>query len=120
MKQIQTIQASGKELPISYGMAALAEFLESEGLKLADLGEISERFQLTTVINLIRIGLKHGARKAGKDFSLTIDDVADLLDDSPDIINEAMELFAASMPMQGNGQQPTQTAAAKVRKVGKG
>ena len=104
MKQVQTIEVNGKELPIAYGMAALAEFLDTEGLKLAELGTIGERFQLTAVINLIHLGLKHGARKAGKDFTLTPDDVADLLDDSPEIINQALELFTASMPAQGNGQ----------------
>ena len=112
MKQVQTIEVNGKELPIAYGMAALAEFLHSEGLTLTELGSIADRFQLTSVINLIHVGLKHGARKAGKEFALTPDDVADLLDDSPEIINQALELFTASMPAQGNGQAQ---AKAKVK-----
>lgn len=111
MKQVQTIQVNGKELPISYGMAALADFLHSEGLTLTELGSIADRFQLTSVINLIHVGLKHGARKAGKEFALTPDDVADMLDDNPEIINEAMELFSASMPMQGNGQAQAKAKA---------
>lgn len=116
MKQVQTIEVNGKELPISYGMAALADFLHSEGLTLTELGSIADKFQLTSVINLIHVGLKHGARKAGKDFTLTPDDVADLLDDSPEIINQALELFTASMPAQGNvqAQAKVKTKAPKI------
>ena len=119
MKQISTIKAGSEELPFSFGMAALADFLESEDLKLADLGNIADRFQLSTVINLVYIGLKHGHRKAGAPFNFTADDVADLMDENPALMSEAMDLFAKSMPNAdaGNVAKPAQKVPAKSPKI---
>lgn len=98
MQQLKEI-AIGKEMrPLHFGFAALAEWCDLSGKSLSDLGDIGSNMSLSQAINLIFCGLKHGSRKAKKEFNVTIDDVADWIDDEGmDIFNEAMEIFGDCM-----------------------
>ena len=75
---MKEIESAGKVYPVKYGMAALSEFLDSEGLALSDMENIGKNMSLTTALKLVYFGLKHGAREAGKDFAFTLDDIGDL------------------------------------------
>lgn len=91
--------AIGKEMrPIHYGFAALGEWCDITNTSLKDLGKIGQDMSLTSAVSLIYCGLKHGARRAKKDFNYTSDDVADWIDEEGmDIFNEAMEIFSESL-----------------------
>jgi hypothetical protein len=99
----------GKELPFSFGMAALSNFLDSEGMTLQDLGGLQENLTLNRIMQIIHHGFRDGHRREKLPYTLTIDDVGDLLDDNPGLINECLDIFAKSMPnfAEGNGRKPT-------------
>jgi|TARA_E500000305_G_C3933142_1_gene193746 hypothetical protein len=98
MQQLKEI-AIGKEMrPLHFGFAALAEWCDMSGKGLADLGDIGDNLSLSSAINLIYCGLKHGARKKKKEFIHTQDDIADWIDEEGmEVFNECMEVFTESM-----------------------
>ena len=58
------------------------------------------------VLSLIYAGLKEGARQAKKEFTLTIEDVGDFLDDDVDKIQEFLNVFTSQMPKSKNLEAP--------------
>ena len=112
---MKEIESAGKVYPVKYGMAALSEFLDSEGLSLSDMENIGKNMSLTRALKLVYFGLKHGARKAGKDFAFTLDDIGDMCDDDPELLQKCMTVFSESMPQSevGNKQAPAKRTGAK-------
>lgn len=110
MKKATYLTTTIGELPFSFGMNALSAFLESEGLTLADMGDMGANMKISTAINIVFHGFADGFRREGKEFDLTREAVGDLIDDNPELLANAMEVFANSMPKfandpeQGNGQ----------------
>lgn len=108
------VKVKGKAYPCNYGMAALSEFLDAEGLKLSDLSTFGQDMALSTALRLVYIGLKDGARKAKKEFNLSFEDVCDLVDDDQELITRCMEVFVKSMPQAkpdaGNVEAPMEPA----------
>jgi hypothetical protein len=105
---------NGEQLPFSFGMAALSNFLEAEGMGLNDLGDLQNQLSLSRIIRILHFGFADGHRRERVDYQLTVDDIGDLIDENPNLITECLEIFAKSMPAgeTGNGSK-----AAKVRKV---
>ena len=105
---------NGEELPFSFGMAALSNFLESENMGLNDLGDLQNQLSLSRIMRILYYGFADGHRREKIPYSLTVDDIGDLIDDNPNLITECLDIFAKSMPAAetGNGSK-----AAKVRKV---
>tara|TARA_Y100000593_G_scaffold92333_1_gene183570 strand:- start:603 stop:953 length:351 start_codon:yes stop_codon:yes gene_type:complete len=98
MSELKKIAIGGEMRPIHFGFAALSQWCELSGLGLEDLSDIGNKLSLANAINLIYVGLKHGARKSKEDFDMEADDVADWIDDEGmDVFNEAMNLFADQM-----------------------
>ena len=98
MVQNKTIAIGGEMRPIHYGFSALAEWCDLSGISLQELGKIGDNMSLTSAIQLIYCGLKHGSRRQKKDFNYTYADVGDWIDDEGmDIFNEAMEVFTESL-----------------------
>ena len=98
MSELKKIAIGGEMRPIHFGFAALSQWCELSGLGLNDLGRLGENLSLHNAINLIYVGLKHGARKSKVEFNYTADDIADWIDDEGmDIFNEAMEIFGSQM-----------------------
>jgi len=112
---MKEIESAGKIYPVKYGMAALSEFLDSEGLALSDMENLGKNMSLTTALKLVYFGLKHGARKAGKDFALSLEDIGDMCDDDPDLLEKCMKVFSESMPQPnaGNKRAPAKKVGAK-------
>jgi hypothetical protein len=105
------IQTPAGQMPVSFGMAALASFLDSEGLKLADLSDLT----LTQALKLVWQGFADGARRGGTPFPHTFETVCDWIDDRPEVLNEALAVFSNSMPQEPPGNaQPAHKA--KVRR----
>jgi hypothetical protein len=102
-KQIQTGRGM---LPFSWGMAALTRFCEENNLTLNDFAQLEKEMRPTLLLSLIWHGFKDGHRKERKDFDLTVDDIADLIDESEGLMERCMEAVANSMPGgQGNGNK---------------
>ena len=94
----KTIAIGGELRPIHYGFAALAEWCDLTGSGLNDLSKVGNNLSLTSAIQLIYCGLKHGSRRLKEDFLYTSNDVADWIDDEGmDVFNEAMEVFSEAM-----------------------
>ena len=106
------ITSNNKTYPVKFGMAALSEFLDSEGLSLSQMEAIGQNLTLTRAIKLVHIGLKHGARVAGKDFENSFEDTCDLLDADPELMNKVLQVFQNQMPQaeKGNGKSPLKRA----------
>lgn len=108
MKATQYIQIDGGQVPFSFGMAALAQFCEEHSMTLADFSKLGENMEPKILLSLLWHGIKDGYRKERKDFSYTITDVGDLLDEHPAFLEKAMDIVAKSMPgAEGNAKAPT-------------
>jgi hypothetical protein len=108
MKATQYIQIEGGQVPFSFGMAALAQFCDEHGMTLADFSKLGENMEPKILLSLLWYGIKDGHRKERKDFSYTITDVGDLLDEHPAFLEKAMDIVAKSMPgAEGNAKAPT-------------
>lgn len=110
--QYAEITSNNKVFPVKFGMAALSEFLDSEGLSLAEMDAIGQNLTLSRAIKLVHIGLKHGARVSGKAFENTFDDTCDLLDADPELMNKVLQVFQDQMPQpeKGNAKSPQKRA----------
>jgi len=106
MKQATYLTTAGGKLPFSFGMNALSSFLDSEGLALADLGELGANMKISTALNIVFYGFADGHRREGVPFTLTPADIGDLIDDNPELLAQAMDVFANSMPKFANDPEP--------------
>ena len=83
-----------KDYPVRFGMNALRLFCKETNRKLTDLDKLGQDLSLDDACFLIKAGLTDGARKAGKEFSLSVDDIADILDDDFDALQKVMDVFS--------------------------
>ena len=90
------VTINGKGYPVSFGFAALMTFTDQTGLTLDELNTLGEQITLSTAVALMWAGLKDGARKEKLDFLLTLEDVADLIDEDGDALGNVLEVFASS------------------------
>jgi len=93
---------AGQDYPVKYGFAALRAFSDATGTTLGELGSLGESMTITQTIALVWAGLKDGARVTKTDFHLTLDDVADLLDEDSSAMEKVLEVFANSLANSGN------------------
>lgn len=98
MRPATIIESNGKTYPFSFGMAALARFCESEGLTLDGLNQLGENMSPMLALALVHAGLVDGARREGKVYEGTLEDVGDILDDDPDFLEKCMDVVNNSMP----------------------
>jgi hypothetical protein len=90
------ILVNGTEHPVKYGFNALRLFSNETGIGLDELSQLENKMSIDHAIALIWAGMKDGARVQKIDFTMTLDDVADLLDDDPTIINQCVAFFVES------------------------
>lgn len=86
-----------KELPIYFGFNALRKYCRATGTSLQKLGSLGTEMSLDDIVELIFHGTQEGHRRAGVDFKLDSDAIADLLDGDQKGMSRAMELFAEHM-----------------------
>lgn len=110
--QYAEITSNNNVYPVKFGMAALSEFLDLEGLSLSQMEEIGQNLTLTRAIRLVHIGMKHGARVAKQEFSQSYEDTCDLLDTDQELMGKVMEVFQNQMPQpeKGNAKSPQKRA----------
>lgn len=93
---IHEVTINGKQEPVKFGFSALANFCKLANIPLSKMDRLGEDMTLETAFILIYCGLKDGARVTKKDFTLTVDDIGDLLDDNPELLNDVMSAFSNS------------------------
>lgn len=96
------VETAGKKFPVHFGMASLMRFCEEEGIQLTEL----QTAKPTAMLRLFYKGLEHGHRRAGKELQLSQQDFEDLIDDDALFFTALSNAFAASMPEEGNAQEP--------------
>jgi len=95
------IEIAGTSYPIKYGFNALRIFTNLSGIKLQQMGELSTEITLEQAIFLMYAGLKDGARAEKVNFRMSVDEVADLLDQDQEALNKCMEVFARAFADAG-------------------
>tara|TARA_A100001201_G_scaffold32268_1_gene34726 strand:- start:5604 stop:5930 length:327 start_codon:yes stop_codon:yes gene_type:complete len=88
---------NGVDYPVKYGFAALRAFSDVTGTNLQELSSLGDNMTITQALALVWAGLKDGARVMKKDFDLSIDDVADLIDEDQDAMNKVLAVFQDSI-----------------------
>jgi len=100
------ILINGTEHPVKYGFNALRLFSNQTGIGLDELSQLENKMSIDHAIALIWAGLKDGARVQKIEFTMTMDDVADLLDDDPTVINQCVAFFVESfVKPSGDGKK---------------
>jgi len=116
-KMYEIILINGKDYPVRFGMNALRMFCKDTDRALSDLDKLGESMSLDDACYLILNGIKDGSRVSGQECSLTVESVADLLDEDFDALNKVLEVFStqfsAKLGNEGN------VKAAKKRKAAK-
>jgi|TARA_R100000426_G_C4817462_1_gene109045 hypothetical protein len=102
-----------KDFPIRFGMNALRIYCKKTNTSLQDLDKLGQDLSLDNACQLILAGLQDGARVAGKQFSLTVEDVADILDDDMDALQKCFDVFSeqftAKFEQKGNEKEEKKT-----------
>ena len=88
---------NGKDYPVKYGFAALRAFTDQTNTNLGELSALGDNMTITQAIALVWAGLKDGARVMKQDFNLSLDDVADLLDEDHEAMTKVLKVFELSM-----------------------
>jgi len=96
-----TVKIGKDHYPVSFGFGAIMEYETTTGRPVLALFEEFQtgRAMFTDVVRLIAAGLTNGARKANSSNTYTVEQVADMMDDSEDkmqVITECMGLLAAA------------------------
>lgn len=97
---VHEIKLGGKLRPISYTINALIDFEDLTQIDLVNVTQ-EQRRELGKVKNvraLAFVGLKHGARAAGKDVDFTVDDVGDWISFNDGTIGEVMRAYQSDQP----------------------
>ena len=113
----EVVIINGKDYPVRFGMNSLRMFCKDTGRSLADLDKLGEGISLDDACYLILNGIKDGSRVSGQECSLTVDDVADMLDDDFEALNKVLEIFStqfsAKFETEGNDKATKKVAKKK-------
>jgi hypothetical protein len=104
---------NGKDYPVKYGFAALRIFTEATGTNLKGLQALGEEITMTQALALIWAGLKDGARVMNVEFNLSIDEVADLIDEDQEAMNRVLAVFQESLAPEKKGKRKTKKKTMK-------
>ena len=93
---VKKVNIGGEERPVKFGFAALMQFTDATGYTLAQLDSIGDSLTLSQAIELIKAGLKQGARVEGEKFNATSEEIADWLDETPEALEQVLAVFTES------------------------
>lgn len=99
------VKVNGKEYPVKYGFNALRLFSNQTGIALDQLAQLQDSMSIDYAIALIWAGLKDGARVEKIEFNMTLDDVADLLDEDATLIEQCVAYFVESFAKPTDGTE---------------
>lgn len=109
----ELITINNKEFAIRYGMNALRIFCKETNKTLNDLSKLGNDMSLEDSIQLVKAGLMDGGRKAGQPCLLSIEDIADALDDDMDLLTRAMDIFSSQFNTEEKGNAKGDTLPKK-------
>lgn len=95
--EYEVITIGDKDFPIKFGFNALRKYSLMTNTKLSDLQNIGEDIDLNSAITLCFCGIQDGCRVSGKQFKMTIDDLADLFDGNWDCLEAVFSVLASQM-----------------------
>ena len=105
----EVVILNGKDYSLRYGMNALRLYCKRTNRSLQDLDKLGQDMGLDDACQLILAGLQDGARVAGKDFDLTIEDIADILDEDFGALQKCFDVFgeqfSAKFKDEGNEKE---------------
>ena len=91
------IEIDDKKYPIKFGFNALRKYSTKTNTTLQDLDKLGTDMTLDDALTLIYCGVEDGYRAAKQECEISIDDLADLIDNDYDSIGKAMEILAEQM-----------------------
>ena len=86
-----TILLGKKKYPVSLNLIALEEYQIRENLKLDQMEEYL--LSIGNTLKLLHFMMEYGARRAGTAFTMTIDDLADLIGMNTTLVTNTIFLF---------------------------
>ena len=102
------ITIAGKDYPINFGLACLAELEQEFDCSIALLGEHLQQAGISGIARLAHIGIKHGHRVTKQPFEQTLEDTCDLLDSEGfAVIDKVTKILEQSMNMQAGVHKKT-------------
>ena len=105
---------NGKDYPVRFGMNALRLFCKETNRSLTDLDKLGNDLSLDDACCLIKAGLADGARKAGKEFTLGVEDISDILDEDFDAMQKVLDVFSTQFTAKmGNEKEEKKTPPKK-------
>lgn len=93
----ELIELSGKNYPIYFGFNALRKYCALTGTSLNKLMSLGQDMTLDDALKLVLVGIEEGSRKSDQDFTLTIDELGDMLDTDMSGLTRALEIFGEQM-----------------------
>jgi hypothetical protein len=115
MKDYKFVDINGKKYPLRFGLNALRKYGQRTNTTLADLGKIGDDISLENSLQLIYAGIEDGYRKAKQKCELTIECLADLIDDDFEAITRCMEVLSSQIGKEN--QQSEDEKKEKPKKV---
>jgi len=105
---MERVKTTLGELPVNYGMNAMAMFSEMRGMSMTDTVNLdSGRLGLMDYLALLYVGLQDGARKAGEEFKFKgFEDFCDYADENTDIISDVASIFAGQQKEKEEKGEP--------------
>tara|TARA_R110000824_G_scaffold399046_1_gene603835 strand:- start:581 stop:931 length:351 start_codon:yes stop_codon:yes gene_type:complete len=112
--EYELVKIADTTYPIYFGFNGLRKYCAVTGTSLNQLMTLGEDMNLDQALQLVLVGIEEGSRKAGKDFTLTIDDLGDALDTDMGGLTRALEIFGKQMGH--NVKQPTKKKVKPTKK----
>jgi len=91
------IEINNKKFPIKFGFNALRKYSAKTNTSLQDLDKLATDMTLDSALTLIYCGIEDGYRAAKQSCTITIDDLADMIDGDYGCITRAMEILTEHM-----------------------
>lgn len=95
---IRDIEINGKSYPCVFSFSTMALFMDKTSRTAAQIGTFATDLKLSEIPLLLWCGFKKGHEKQGKDFSQSVTDVENWIDDNPGLAGEVMNQFNEAQP----------------------
>lgn len=95
------VTTAGVKYPVKFGFNAYADLCDLTGLSINDLQKFGDKISPGVARDLVWCGLKHGARVKDEKFTLSREDIGDMMDDDPEFAGKVFQAFADSQPQAG-------------------
>tara|TARA_R110002051_G_scaffold280089_1_gene341635 strand:+ start:8462 stop:8791 length:330 start_codon:yes stop_codon:yes gene_type:complete len=91
------VKINEKKFPVKFGFNALRKYSALTNTSLQELDKLGQDMSLDSALTLIFCGIEDGYRAAKQQCEITIDSLADLIDEDFDAIGRCMEVLAEQM-----------------------